>query len=89
MVVMAYDDSFPEASETPQYMLVEKDGKRTYFGGWDDAQGRILGIKDRYGNTIKFEYKGYSYRAEDDPIHEMTYNITYDLNQQNYGLSRA
>ena len=29
--------------------------------------------------TIKFEYKGYSYRAEDDPIHEMTYNITYDL----------
>ena len=50
MVVMAYDDSFPEASETPQYMLVEKDGKRTYFGGWDDAQGRILGIKDRYGN---------------------------------------
>lgn len=79
MVVKAYDDSFPEASEKPQYMLVEKDGKRTYFGGWDDAQGRILGIKDRYGNTIKFEYKGYSYRAEDDPIHEMTYDIRYDL----------
>lgn len=79
MVVKAYDDSFPEASEKPQYMLVEKDGKRTYFGGWDDAQGRILGIKDRYGNTIKFEYEDYYYRAEDDPYAEMVLTIHYKL----------
>lgn len=35
------------------YVLVEKDGKKTYFT--DD--GRVLGILDRYSNTIKFEYK--------------------------------
>jgi len=32
------------------FMLVEKDGKTSYFG----SDGRILGIKDRFGNEIRF-----------------------------------
>ena len=40
-----------------RYMMSGKDGKKTYFS----EDGRILGIVDRYGNTIKFEYATYTY----------------------------
>ncbi|MCT4605767.1 MAG: hypothetical protein N4A64_06620, partial [Marinisporobacter sp.] len=36
-----------------RYVLIEKDGKKTYFS----SDGRILGIKDRYDNEIKFYYQ--------------------------------
>ncbi|KAB3535456.1 RHS repeat protein, partial [Alkaliphilus pronyensis] len=40
-----------------KYVMSGKDGKKTYFS----EDGRILGIVDRYGNTIKFEYTTLSY----------------------------
>lgn len=42
---------------TSKYLMTGKDGKKTYFA----VDGRILGIVDRYGNTIKFEYTTLSY----------------------------
>ncbi|MBU3134599.1 hypothetical protein KPL40_19525, partial [Clostridium gasigenes] len=35
-----------------KYVMIDKVGKKTYFS----EDGRILSIKDRYDNTIKFEY---------------------------------
>jgi RHS repeat-associated protein len=43
-----------------KYVMTGKDGRKTYFS--DD--GRVLGIVDRYGNTIKFEYDTLSYTAD-------------------------
>ncbi len=43
-----------------KYVMSGKDGKKTYFS--DD--GRILGIVDRYGNTIKFEYTALDYTVD-------------------------
>ncbi|WP_066494857.1 RHS repeat-associated core domain-containing protein [Abyssisolibacter fermentans] len=40
-----------------KYVMIKKDGKKTYFA----ADGRLLGIVDRYGNTIKFEYTTLNY----------------------------
>jgi len=42
---------------TSKYKMVDKAGKRTYFA----EDGRLLGIVDRYGNTIKFEYAAQKY----------------------------
>ena len=42
-----------------QYVMVGKDGKKTYFAN----DGRILGIVDRYGNTITSEYTILSYQS--------------------------
>lgn len=68
-VVKAYDGSFPEAEETPKYMLVEKDGRKAYFSDdishyYGRTSGVILGIKDRYGNCIKFSYQDINYTGE-------------------------
>ncbi len=43
-----------------KYIMTDKDGKKTYFA--DD--GRILGIEDRYGNTITFEYTTLNYSID-------------------------
>ena len=45
---------------TSKYVMSGKDGKKTYFS--DD--GRVLGIVDRYGNTIKFEYVTQNYSID-------------------------
>ncbi|ASA20281.1 hypothetical protein B9T62_05390 [Paenibacillus donghaensis] len=37
------------------YYLEYADGKREYFGGYDNV---LLGIKDRFGNVITFKYEG-------------------------------
>lgn len=44
--------SYSNGTKSSQYALIYKDGKKEYFA--DD--GRLLGIKDRFGNTIKFEH---------------------------------
>ncbi|MDT8718752.1 RHS repeat protein, partial [Clostridium sp. 19966] len=43
-----------------KYVMTEKDGKSTYFS----EDGRILQIRDRYGNSIKFEYGTYNYTID-------------------------
>ena len=45
---------------TSKYVMSGKDGKKTYFS----EDGRVLGIVDRYGNTIKFEYETQNYSID-------------------------
>ncbi|WP_158301673.1 RHS repeat-associated core domain-containing protein [Paenibacillus mesophilus] len=49
---------------TSKYVLTGKDGKKTYFA----ADGRLLGIRDRYGNTISFEYADLSYTVNGQTV---------------------
>lgn len=44
--------SFSNGQTTSKYKVTTKDGQITYFG----SDGRLLGIRDRYGNQIKFEH---------------------------------
>ncbi|MFC3800977.1 RHS repeat domain-containing protein [Cohnella sp. GCM10012308] len=44
--------SFSNGAETSAYYLEYASKKREYFA----ADGKLLGIVDRYGNTIKFQY---------------------------------
>lgn len=53
-----------QSDGTSKFVMTEKAGKKTYFA--DD--GRILGIVDRYGNTIKFEYTTLSYVIDGQTI---------------------
>ncbi|WP_173138072.1 RHS repeat-associated core domain-containing protein [Paenibacillus tritici] len=49
---------------TSKYKMTGKDGKNTYFS----EDGRILGIVDRYGNTINFQYDTLSYSIDGHSI---------------------
>lgn len=49
-----------QSDGTSKFKMVGKDGKKTYFS----EDGRVLGIIDRYGNTIKFEYITQSYAID-------------------------
>ncbi|MEN3005048.1 RHS repeat-associated core domain-containing protein [Dehalobacterium formicoaceticum] len=44
--------NFSNGVKNSYYVLIHKNGTREYFA----RDGRYLGIKDRYGNTIKFEH---------------------------------
>lgn len=44
--------SYSNGVKASKYVLIHKDGLKEYFS--DD--GRLLGITDRFGNTIKFEH---------------------------------
>lgn len=61
-VVVKEDNSYSneQTDGTSKYVMVGNDGKKTYFT--DD--GRIIGIVDRYGNTIKFEYITQTYTVD-------------------------
>ena len=43
-----------------KYKMEDKNGKKTYFA----EDGRILGIVDRYGSNIKFEYTAQTYAID-------------------------
>lgn len=45
---------------TSKYVMTGKDGKKTYF----TEDGRVVGIVDRYGNTIKFDYTAFTYTID-------------------------
>ena len=47
-----------------KHVMTQKDGKKTYFA--DD--GRILGIVDRYGNAIVFQYTAMTYNIDGTAI---------------------
>jgi RHS repeat-associated protein len=59
-VTISADFSNGQTDGKSKYVMTGKDGKKTYFA--DD--GRILGIADRYGNTIKFEYSTFNYTVD-------------------------
>ncbi|MBT2291031.1 RHS repeat protein [Paenibacillus albidus] len=53
-----------QADGISKYKMTGKDGKSTYFS----EDGRILGVVDRYGNTINFEYNTLKYSIDGDSI---------------------
>ncbi len=55
-LIIDYDDSVYHDGEESEYCVTEKNGKKSYFG--DD--GRLLLMRDRFGNEIKF-YHDYEY----------------------------
>ncbi|OMF86246.1 hypothetical protein BK146_27790 [Paenibacillus sp. FSL R7-0333] len=55
-----------QADGTSKYKMTGKDGKNTYFA----EDGRILGIVDRYGNTINFQYESLNYYMDGHSINK-------------------
>ncbi|WP_040950108.1 RHS repeat-associated core domain-containing protein [Gorillibacterium massiliense] len=53
-----------QSDGTSKYVMVGKDGKKSYFA----EDGRLLGIRDRYGNTINFEYSVLTYSIDGKTI---------------------
>ena len=49
--------TFSNGSESSAYVLTHKDGKKEYFA----ANGALIGIVDRYGNTITFYNRAVSH----------------------------
>lgn len=79
--------SFNSGQYTSEYKLVEYTGKTYYF----NAEGYLIGITDKYDNTIKFQYttKGLIYRGDNlylskviDSVNREI-NFAYDNNLQN------
>ncbi|TBL71232.1 polymorphic toxin type 30 domain-containing protein [Paenibacillus thalictri] len=52
IITESSDFSNGQEDGTSKFVVTRNDGKKTYFA----EDGRVLGIVDRYGNTIKFEY---------------------------------
>ena len=46
------NQTYSNGQASSYYVLEQKDGRKTYFGN----DGRLLGIKDRYNNEIKFQH---------------------------------
>jgi len=53
-----------QSDGTSKYVMDGKDGKQTFFA----EDGRLIGIRDRYGNTITFEYTELSYTVDGQTI---------------------
>jgi len=61
-VELLYDSGYSNGQMTSTYALTDEHKKKTYFG----SDGRLLGIRDRLGNEIKFTHinrtmNGHSY----------------------------
>lgn len=48
-----HKDEFSYGGYAATYVLVHNDGKKEYFSNF----GRLIGIVDQYGNSIKFQYE--------------------------------
>ncbi len=72
-LILEKDYSFKIGQTTSSYALTHKDGKKEYF----DSDGRLMGIQDRFENTIKFEYLGYAIAKIVDTVGREI-NIEYD-----------
>ena len=57
-----YDYSFNNGQWNSHSVLIEKSGKKTFF----DSSGRVIGIQDRFGNNIKFQYVNQYVNNHDD-----------------------
>ncbi|WP_432408146.1 S8 family serine peptidase [Wukongibacter sp. M2B1] len=73
------DESFNNGDEDSKYVLIHKNGKKEYFG----REGNILGIVDRYGNTITFEYKSWGENIVIDKITD-TLGRSVEISYANY-----
>ncbi|MBO8173610.1 MAG: RHS repeat protein [Bacillaceae bacterium] len=63
-VMESSDFSNGQSDGTSKYVMIRKNGKKAYFA----EDGRILGIVDRYGNKITFEYTTLSYSIDGKQI---------------------
>ncbi|WHH58413.1 RHS repeat-associated core domain-containing protein [Petroclostridium sp. X23] len=52
MVLTTDPGTYSNGQMSSSYVLTKKEGKKYYFG----IDGRLLGIKDRFGNEIKFQH---------------------------------
>lgn len=59
-IVIKEDTSFTNGSFVSRYVMIDKDGKKTYF----DSDGRIQGIVDRNNNMITFNYTSINYTID-------------------------
>ncbi|MDO8685490.1 MAG: hypothetical protein Q7J78_02335 [Clostridiales bacterium] len=69
MVIEPDNGSFTYNSRTSAYILIEKDGRKLYF----DEEGCLIGIEDRFGNLIKFQYIVREKTDDDSVSHEFPY----------------
>ncbi|WP_239329265.1 RHS repeat-associated core domain-containing protein [Paenibacillus sp. ACRRX] len=51
---------------TSKYVMTEKNGKKSFFA----EDGRLLGIEDRFGNRLVFEYVSLSYTLDGTTINK-------------------
>jgi RHS repeat-associated protein len=49
-----------QADGRSKYVMAGNEGKKSYF----TEDGRLVGIVDRYGNTVKFEYAPFNYTVD-------------------------
>jgi hypothetical protein len=53
MILNTDSGTYTNGQMTSSYVLQNKDGQKTYFG----SDGRLLGVRDRFGNEIKFQHE--------------------------------
>ncbi|MFU1796223.1 RHS repeat-associated core domain-containing protein [Paenibacillus azoreducens] len=63
-VELLNDSSYSNGQVTSSYVLQEQDQKKTYFG----SDGRLIGIKDRFGNEIKFTHINRTLNGSSYPV---------------------
>lgn len=69
MVLLQDSGTYSNGQESSKYILKYKDGRSVYFS----QGGRLLGIKDRYGNEIRFRYQYSS--SQYGPITQITDSV--------------
>ncbi|MFR9708483.1 RHS repeat-associated core domain-containing protein [Paenibacillus sp. MB22_1] len=63
-VELLRDSTYTNGQMTSTYVLVDQNKKKTYFG----SDGRLLGIKDRFGNEIKFTHVNRLMNGKNYPV---------------------
>ncbi|TCK93197.1 RHS repeat-associated protein [Natranaerovirga hydrolytica] len=61
---IAYSDHYSNDQEQSKYVLVKKDGMKTYF----TEDGRILAKEDQHGNQITFRYTTLEYTVGQETV---------------------
>lgn len=88
-VELLNDTSYSNGQVTSSYVLQDENKKKTYFG----SDGRLIGIKDRFGNEIKFTHinrtmNGRSYPVISRIVDSIGRNINFtyqtNLNDPNF-----
>ena len=63
-VELLRDSGYSNGQMTSTYVLVDQNKKKTYFA----SDGRLLGIKDRFGNEIKFTHMNRQMNGRTYPV---------------------
>ncbi|MNU95304.1 tRNA nuclease WapA precursor [compost metagenome] len=88
-VSMLYDSSYSNGQMNSSYVFTDEHKKKTYFG----SDGRLLGIKDRFGNEVRFTHinrtlNGHTYpviaKIVDSVGRNIDFNYQNNLNDPNF-----